>query len=99
MSNNDWPPKVDTPVYSPPKSRRRGVLTVVLALLAVFVLLGPVRNYYLQWSAIKKAQAAFLAKDYREQFHQTSVLAEMGNADAQSGLGVDVLAWPGYCPK
>ncbi|ESZ71324.1 hypothetical protein X727_08990 [Mesorhizobium sp. L103C119B0] len=62
-------------------------------LLAAFVLLGPGRNYYVQWSAIKKIQAAVLAKDYREQFHQISVLADMGNADAQYNLGL--MYWRG----
>ncbi|TIT95001.1 MAG: sel1 repeat family protein [Mesorhizobium sp.] len=93
MSNNDWTPEADTTVFSPPARRRRTVLPVVLVLLAAFVLLGPARNYYVQWSAIRKAQAAFLAKDYSEQFRQTALLAKMGHADAQSGLGA--MYWHG----
>ena len=62
---------------------RRIILPVVLILLAAFVLLGPARNYYVQWSAIRKMQAAFLAKDYAEQYRQLSLLANMGNHDAQ----------------
>ncbi|WP_156940673.1 tetratricopeptide repeat protein [Mesorhizobium sp. LSJC285A00] len=93
MSNNDWAPKVDTPVYSPPKSRRRGVLTVVLVLLAAFVLLGPGRNYYVQWSAAQKGAAALQAKDYAEVFRQMKIMADAGNVDAKGQLGA--LYWRG----
>ncbi|WP_181179678.1 SEL1-like repeat protein [Mesorhizobium sp. B2-7-1] len=61
--------------------------------MAGFVLFGPALNYYQQWSAIKKARAANLAKDYAEEYRQLSLLADTDNPDGQYKLGV--LYWQG----
>ncbi|WP_189407291.1 sel1 repeat family protein [Mesorhizobium sp. M1A.F.Ca.ET.072.01.1.1] len=93
MSNNDGSLDANTTVISAPVRRHGRILFIILALLAAYVLLGPLRNYYVQWSAIRKVQAAHLAKDYEEEFRQLSVLASMGNRDAQGYLGA--MYWRG----
>ncbi|WP_192247409.1 hypothetical protein [Mesorhizobium silamurunense] len=93
MSNFEWPPGSQTKVYSPRLPRPGPLLCLALVVLAVYVLFGPVKNYYVQWSAIRKMQAAFLAKDYGEEFRQLSLLANMGNVDSQGYLGA--MYWRG----
>ncbi|OHV69293.1 hypothetical protein LCM4577_22040 [Mesorhizobium sp. LCM 4577] len=63
------------------------MLSLALVVMAGFVLFGPALNYYQQWSAIRKAEAAKLKKDYAEEYRQLSLLAKMGNPGAQYGLG------------
>ncbi|TPJ56778.1 sel1 repeat family protein [Mesorhizobium sp. B2-7-1] len=93
LSNFEWPPRSQTAVYSPRRPRPGPALCLALVVLAGFVLFGPALNYYQQWSAIKKARAANLAKDYAEEYRQLSLLADTDNPDGQYKLGV--LYWQG----
>ncbi|TIL61962.1 MAG: sel1 repeat family protein, partial [Mesorhizobium sp.] len=88
MTSEDWPLEANRTVSILPAPHRRRTFPIVLLVLAAVVLFWPARNYYVQWSAIQKAQAAFIAKDYAEAFRQWKIVADAGNPDAQNNIGL-----------